>query len=78
VSIVPGIRSIYRWKGEIHDDRELLLIAKTSVKNLNKIEKTIRKLHTYEVPEIVSVRMDRGSEHYLRWLKTETTRTGRK
>lgn len=78
VSVLPGIRSIYRWKGKIHDEKELLLVVKTNARKLADVERTIRKLHTYDVPEIVSIRIDRGSEPYLRWLESETTKKGRK
>jgi periplasmic divalent cation tolerance protein len=78
VNIVPKIRSIYRWEGKVHDDHEVLLIVKTSGKNLNEVERTIRKLHKYDVPEILSVRPEMGSDRYLRWLSMETTQKRRK
>jgi periplasmic divalent cation tolerance protein len=77
VNIVGGLRSIYRFKGKTHDEAEVLLIIKTTVKKLPDVEKIIRKTHTYEVPEIVSLSLDRGSERYLRWVEKETTRKGR-
>jgi periplasmic divalent cation tolerance protein len=78
VNVVPGIRSIYRWKGKTEEGREFLLIVKTRATNLSRVEETIRKLHTYEVPEILSLRIEKGSDRYLRWLETETTEKGRK
>ncbi|MFH1263583.1 MAG: divalent-cation tolerance protein CutA [Pseudomonadota bacterium] len=77
VNMVRGLRSIYRWKGRIQNDAEVLLIVKTTVKKLPDVEKIIRKTHTYEVPEIVSLPLDRGSERYLRWVEQETTKKGR-
>ena len=77
VNVIRGVRSLYRWKGKIQDDRELLLIIKTNAKNVDAVERVVQKLHTYEVPEIVSVKFDRGSEPYLRWLKEAVKRKGR-
>jgi periplasmic divalent cation tolerance protein len=78
VNILSNVRSVYRWKGQIKDGRELLLIVKTTDRNLNNVEKTIRKLHTYETPEILSLRIDKGSKDYLGWLADETMTKGRK
>ena len=72
VNVLAGVRSIYRWKGGIHEDREMLLIVKTTATNLARAERAIRKHHPYELPEIVTVRLDRGSEKYLRWIADET------
>lgn len=68
VNIVPGIRSVYRWKGEICQDGELLLIIKTLAGELDGVTATIRELHAYELPEVVSFEMDRGEPGYLDWI----------
>ena len=78
VNMISNVRSIYGWKGKIEDNRELLLIVKTNARNLSSVERTIRELHQYEVPEILSVRLEKGSEPYLRWLQEETTQKRRK
>jgi len=68
VNIVPGITSIYRWQGEVQHDSELLLLIKTRGECYPALEARIRELHSYEVPEIIAVPLQRGSESYLAWL----------
>ena len=72
VNIVPNIRSIYRWKGKIENDTEFLLLIKTRAEHLSAVEETVRRLHTYDVPEILSVELSQGSKAYLDWLASET------
>ncbi len=68
VNIIPSIRSIYRWEGKICDDSESLLIVKTSNKSVEALEKRVAQLHSYSVPEIISLPIERGSEKYLAWI----------
>ena len=68
VNIVPGITSIYRWQGEVQHDSELLLLIKTRSECYPALEARIRELHSYELPEIIAVPIQRGSEPYLAWL----------
>jgi len=68
VNIVPGIRSIYRWKGKICRDGELLLIVKTLEEELEEVMATIRELHSYELPEILSFHVDHGEAGFLGWI----------
>ena len=68
VNIVPGITSVYRWQGEVQHDSELLLLIKTRDECYPALEARIRELHSYEVPEIIAVPLQRGSESYLAWL----------
>ena len=68
VNIVPGIRSIYRWKGKICKDGELLLIVKTLESELAGITDTIRELHSYELPEILSFSVSHGERRFLEWI----------
>ena len=68
VNIVPGIRSIYRWKGKICKDGELLLIVKSLEGELEGVTETIRELHSYELPEILSFRVDEGEPGFLGWI----------
>jgi periplasmic divalent cation tolerance protein len=68
VNILPGMRSIYRWKGKICKDGELLLIAKTMESEFEGIAATIRELHSYELPEILSFAAARGEPGFLDWI----------
>jgi len=72
VTIIPGITSIYRWKGDICRDNELLLIIKSRKTLFEKIHDRIRALHPYEVPEIISCAISNGSEPYLKWISEST------
>lgn len=68
VSIVPGLRSIYRWQGKICDERELLLIAKTRGPLFERLEVEVKSYHSYKVPEIIGVPIVKGSKEYLDWI----------
>lgn len=68
VNIVPGVRSIYRWKGKICKDGELLLIVKTLEEELAGVMATIRELHSYELPELLSFHADHGEPGFLAWI----------
>ncbi|HSG39253.1 MAG TPA: divalent-cation tolerance protein CutA [Thermoanaerobaculia bacterium] len=68
VNILPGIRSIYRWKGKICKDGELLLLIKTLEEEFEGVAATIRELHSYELPEILSFSVTRGERSFLDWI----------
>ncbi len=68
VNIVPGMRSIYRWKGKICKDGELLLIVKTLEGEMEGVTATIRELHSYELPEILAFHVDHGEPGFLDWI----------
>jgi periplasmic divalent cation tolerance protein len=74
-NIIRGIRSIYRWKEEILDEPECMLVIKTVADKFIPLEKRVRELHPYEVPEIVAVKISEGSKPYLNWIE-ENTRLG--
>jgi periplasmic divalent cation tolerance protein len=62
------IESHYRWKGNVEKARELLLFIKTTTKNLVPLEREVKRLHSYEVPEFIVLPIVAGSETYLNWL----------
>ena len=69
VNLLPGaVRSIYRWKGKVESARERLLLVKTSRKHLTKLQAAVERLHSYDVPEFVAIRIAMGSPAYLAWL----------
>jgi periplasmic divalent cation tolerance protein len=68
VNIIPGIRSIYRWKGKIRKDGELLLLIKTLEGEFEGVAATIRELHSYELPEILSFTVSHGERGFLDWI----------
>jgi periplasmic divalent cation tolerance protein len=69
VNILPAVRSVYWWKNAIQKDDEVLMIVKTSKDKFKAVEKMIRSLHSYEVPEIISFALENGSEGYLKWFE---------
>lgn len=68
VNIVPGIKSIYRWQGEMHVDSEELLVIKSHQRLFENLEKRVKELHSYDVPEIISIPITNGSQDYLNWM----------
>lgn len=71
VNVLPAARSIYRWKDEIEDAPESLMLIKTRRGLFDVLRAEIEKLHTYEVPEVVAVAIVEGSPGYLTWLEKE-------
>ena len=76
VNIIGPVRSVYRWRDAIEDEREYLLLIKTRATLYMKVETRVRELHTYEVPEVIALSLDRGSPPYIKWL-LESTRAER-
>ncbi len=68
VNLVAGVRSIYRWREAIEDDREWLLLIKTTAARFAALERRVRELHSYETPEVVALPIAEGSPPYLKWL----------
>jgi periplasmic divalent cation tolerance protein len=71
VSIVRGLRSIYRWRDQIEDATEWLLVIKSRRDLLPALRVEIEKKHSYEVPEVLALQVVEGSESYLSWLDRE-------
>jgi len=71
VNIVPGARSVYRWKDGIEEAAEWLLVIKSRRDLLPALRLELGKLHSYEVPEVVALPVVDGSEAYLSWLDRE-------
>ncbi len=68
VNIIPQIQSIYRWQGKVEDAQEWLLLIKTTNQAFERIRDAIRELHSYELPECISVSVEDGSAAYLNWI----------
>ena len=68
VNVIPMIRSIYRWKGKISSETEHLLLVKTTQPLLENVKKTVKELHSYELPEILAVSVDDGDKNALSWI----------
>jgi len=70
VNIVPKVESLFWWQGNIESAQENLLIVKTNTAKLKEITNLIKKVHTYEVPEIIALPIIGGNEDYIKWLDT--------
>ncbi len=68
VNIFP-ISSIYRWKDNIEEAGEFVMLVKTVTGKVKDIEIRVKQLHSYEVPCVISLKMDSGSEDYLKWIE---------
>ena len=72
VNILPQVRSIYRWQGEIHDQEEAVLFIKTSPRTLGGFEEEFRQLHPYENPELLAIPIEEGLKEYMAWVAEMT------
>ena len=68
VNIVPKVVSIYRWKGKVEEAEEWLLWVKTA-SPFEPVRDAIREMHSYELPECLSISIEEGSQQYLKWLE---------
>ena len=73
VNFLERWTSMYRWKGEIHEDRETVLIAKSRMSLFGKIETHVKKTSSYECPCIIAIPIVAGHRPYLDWLEEQTT-----
>ena len=73
MNIVSNIESVYRWQGKVTRDTETLMIIKTTDERYQMLERRVKELHSYTTPEIIALRIERGSEAYLGWLRESTS-----
>ena len=71
VNLVPPVRSIYRWQGELCDERETLAVIKTTRERFEALRQRLVALHPYEVPEVIAVPVEAGHAPYLAWVAGE-------
>jgi periplasmic divalent cation tolerance protein len=67
-NVIPGVRSIYRWAGAIHDDPEAVLLLKTDRRLVAALKERLPALHPYQVPELLALPVEEGVPPYLAWL----------
>jgi periplasmic divalent cation tolerance protein len=72
VTIVGEVLAVYRWQGEVCEDREWQLLVKTSRDRLEELERRVRQLHPFEVPEFIVLTVAHGSAPYLSWVRDST------
>ncbi len=76
VNIVPGLLSIFCWEGKLNKEKEVLLIVKTRNTQFSLLEKRVRQLHSYSVPEVIGLPIVKGSKAYLKWVREMTDQKG--
>lgn len=67
-NIIPEIKSIFKWKGEICKEKEVLLLVKSKTSLFKRVEAQVKKLHSYEVPEIIAFPIEAALQDYLKWM----------
>jgi len=72
VNVLAPCRSVYRWKGALHNDEEVPVLIKTTVARYPALEAAIQANHPYDLPEIVALPVERGLRAYLDWVSEET------
>ena len=72
VNLLPRVQSVYRWQGNIESASEVPLLIKTTAGRYGELEAAVRKLHPYDVPEIIALPIAQGLPAYLDWLAAET------
>lgn len=75
VNIVPGVQSFFSWVGKVDSANEHMLIIKTTLDRYEALEKRIKKIHPYELPEIIAVPIETGFAGYLEWISTNTKKS---
>ena len=72
--VLSPVESFYTWKGKLENAREYLLVMKTTAKRLAELEKEVKRVHSYGVPEFIALRITEGSAEYLWWLGTNVAK----
>jgi periplasmic divalent cation tolerance protein len=72
VTVVPAVASIYVWEGKLEEAREVLLIIKSRSALSTKLTRRVKKLHSYSVPEVVTIPIATGNPEYLAWVREST------
>ena len=75
VSILPGVRSKYWWQGELVTDEEAVLLIKTEGELVDQVLSELKAIHPYQVPELLSLPVEKGNPDYLSWVAAETRKT---
>ena len=71
-NLIPKIRSIYRWEGEVCDDSEVLVLFKAASSGFDALKNRLLELHPYECPEIIKIDVQDGSKDYIDWVLKQT------
>lgn len=73
INIMDNMNSLYWWEGEVQDDKEVVMIAKTIARHVPELIEKVKSLHSYDCPCIVTLPVDYGNNDFLNWIERETT-----
>ena len=76
VNLIPGIQSIYRWRGAVEHSKEVVLVIKSSRELFDRLRGELLKIHSYELPEVIALQIVDGAEEYLQWMERELLPVG--
>jgi periplasmic divalent cation tolerance protein len=76
VNVVDGAVSIYQWKGQVHEENEVLLVVKSRRDLLGRLQERLASMHSYEVPEAIAIPVVDGLPGYLEWMDRELAPPG--
>ena len=71
INIIPTVESIYLWKGKIEEDSESIMVVKTRSELVENVIKKVEEVHSYEIPCVLEITVNKGSKTYLKWMKSE-------
>jgi periplasmic divalent cation tolerance protein len=71
VNIVPGVLSLYEWRGKLEREQEFLLLIKSRSDRFAELEKLVQSSHSYELPELIAVPIEEGLAPYLNWIDAQ-------
>lgn len=78
VNIMPGVRSLFWWEGKVSEEKEVLLLMKTRAPLFPQLAKEVKALHSYQVPEIIALPIQKGQADYVAWIQTVTNKPQKK
>jgi len=76
VNVLPGVRSIFRWEGQVVEEQEFLLMAKTVSQAFERVAIAVKSMHSYSLPEVIALPIQHGLPEYLSWVRDVTKQTG--
>ena len=71
VNIIDSMTSLYEWKGQIQEDQETVLIAKTTIEKIAALKQKVAEIHSYECPCILTFTVSDGHEPFMRWIEAQ-------
>jgi len=72
VNMIEKVRSIFKWRGKVEDEKETLLIIKTRTERMAEVVAKVKEVHSYDVPEVIALPVVEGNQSYLRWIDEVT------